>query len=562
MTLRLRIPLVIVTAMLILASCTKTNKQGKFIPKNAAVVLHVDGASLNSKLPWEEVKQNALFKEMYADSAVPAFVKKTLDNPESTGIDIKNDLLIFTVKDSMGSYSALVGTVKDAEKFKSFILEAVKGGSETDKDETRFISKAPSCAGWNKEHFVYIMNEENSYMPNMGTTVKGRDLLGTCAAIFDLKESNSLAQNEKFTALLKQQGDLHIWVNSGELYKTGNSSTSPLAMLSLGKMYDGNITAGTINFDNGKISFDAKSYVSKELSDLYKQYGGKNIDEDMIKALPSKDVAALFAMSFKPEGIKGLLQLFGVEGFANIGLSRMGVDFTLDDFIKANKGDILLAVTDLKQKVYTNNTSPLHGPAALSVQPDVLFAASIADKNAFNLLIRAGEKLTAPMKIDSMQASMLDKFSYNSNDKYFALGNSKENVAAYIAGSSKNNFDFLSQLKGNPFGGYVNIQFVLKAFSANFTADSSAKAVYDASLKMWDNIYIKGGKFEDGGITQNWEINLMDKNTNSLKQLNQYMGLVGKLKMEEHKKMQLNDTMMEEFRDNAIPPPPPPPSNK
>jgi hypothetical protein len=77
----------------------------------------------------------------------------------------------------------------------------------------------------------------------------------------------------------------------------------------------------------------------------------------------------------------------------------------------------------------------------------------------------------------------------------------------------------------------------MKTFEAD-VKDSSAKIAFDASLKMWDNAYFKGGKYEDGGMNQSAEINLMDKSTNSLKQLNLYMGILSKLKMAEHKHQQ------------------------
>ena len=40
---------------------------------------------------------------------------------------------------------------------------------------------------------------------------------------------------------------------------------------------------------------------------------------------------------------------------------------------------------------------------------------------------------------------------------------------------------------------------------------------------------MKGGDFTDGGITQTIEINLMDRTTNSLKQLNQYVAKLGEV---------------------------------
>lgn len=139
---------------------------------------------------------------------------------------------------------------------------------------------------------------------------------------------------------------------------------------------------------------DIKSYAGKELTELYKKYGGKNIDEEMIKRLPSKDVAAVFAMSYKPEGIKELLKLMGVEGVPTWYLHFVG--FSLDDFIKANKGDILFAISDFKKS--PNDTSIIDAQgnkddkACYSSKHPIFFAASIGDKDAFNLLIKAGEK--------------------------------------------------------------------------------------------------------------------------------------------------------------------------
>ncbi len=539
MQTRFRIPLLAVVCILLLASCTKTNKQGRYIPKDAAIALHIDGASLSSKLPWEDIKQNVLFQQMYADSSVPAYVKKALDNPDNSGIDTKTDMAIFMQKDSLGGIVGITGAIKDAEKFKLFCIDATEGGSLTDKDGVSFISRSPMCAGWNKERFLIIINapqmDEQIYTHQPGATPKARDLLTACKNTFDVSEGNSLGENEKFTTLVKKTSDLHFWMNSEELYKSGLNNPA-LAMLKLDNLYKGSFTAAAINFENGKIVMEGKSYAGKEMTDLYKKYGGKNIDEDMIKRIPSKDVAALFAMSFKPEGIKEFLKLLGVEGYANMGLAFVG--FSMDDFIKANKGDIMFAVTDLKEKPVPVDTSiaklPMGDVKTNITQPDVIFAASIGDKESFNMLIKAGEKLgkNLPSSIP---------VSYKSDGKYFAISNSPENTENYIAGKASNNFDFLSKISGNPIGGYVNIQFILKALSSNFEKDSSAKVLYDASVKMWDNAYMKGGKYEDGGISQYAEVNLMDKNTNSLKQLNLYLGLVSKLKMESDKKRKLQD---------------------
>jgi hypothetical protein len=559
MLLRYRIHfLAAILAVFLLASCgSKTNKEGKFIPKKAALVMHINGASLNSKLPWDEIKANAAFQQMYADSSIPAFARKIMDNPENSGIDIKTDMMIFAQKDSLGGWVAFTGTVKDVEKFRLFNLEITGGGSETKEGDNSYISKAPVCIGWNKDRFVYIvdapqLNPQLYYRRFLDTSraQQSRDIGATCRSIFALKEDNSLSNDERFSELMKQEGDIHFWVNSEELQK-GMANNEELPMMKLDKLYEGSVTTATINFENGKIAIGAKSYAGKELKELYKKYSGNNINEDMIKRLPAKDIAGVFALNFKPEGINELLKLMGMDAMANIGLSYLG--FTMDDFIKANKGDIVLAVSDFKIK--TDSVSRYDYPSGkeeksldTSFAPDVLFAAAIADKASFNQLIKAGEKF-------GKGKDMKMPVSYTSNDKYFAIGNSKESVEKYVAGGSDSKYDFLSKISGGPMGGYINIQYIMKALHREvYTEDSSDVEVYNASLKMWDNAYLKGGNYSDGGITQTIEINLVDKTTNSLKQLNQYFGKIAQIMESKAKKYesQYNYTVPPPMVDSAV----------
>lgn len=536
MQIRFHIPL-LAAVILLAAGCSKKNKEGKFIPEDAAIAVHINGASLNAKLPWEEVKNTDLFKEMMGDTSLSTFAKQALENPDNSGIDTKTDMLFFLKKDSVGGFVSFSGTLKDAEKFRLFNIDISNGGVQSEDAGINFLSKYPVCVAWNKERFVYVSNMDelnpmnyrlNTYDSSVMYKSTGRDMIKTCKDVFNLKEDKSLAKNEKFTELVKKTGDLHFWMNSEELNK-GNFTSAGLKMMpvDLEKLYKGSITTATVNFENGKILFDTKSYASKEITEIWKKYGGK-LDETMLKRLPAKDVAFVLAMNFKPEGIKELVKVMGVEGYANMGLAFMG--FTLDDFIKANKGDILLSVSDFEKTTDTTPTEVFAQAENMFTKPDVIFATSVGDKDAFNKLVKAGEKLGKNMfTSDSLPIAL------NNNGSYFAIGSKKTSVDKFIAGGNSN-FDFISKITGQSLGGYVNIQYLLKAFGSEAAKDSSAKAAYDVSLAFWDNAYMKGGDFSDGGTTSTIEINLMDKNTNSLKQLNQYLGKLGAIAKKEKEK--------------------------
>ena len=74
----------------------------------------------------------------------------------------------------------------------------------------------------------------------------------------------------------------------------------------------------------------------------------------------------------------------------------------------------------------------------------------------------------------------------------------------------------------------------------------------DESLKLWDNVLWKGGNFSDGAINQVVEVNLMDKTTNSLKQVNQYAAKLALLYREKQKKQRAE---MAAYEEQLIPMP-------
>ena len=347
--------LYLIAAVLLFSSCSKTNKQGRYIPKNAAMVVLVNGESISSKLPWAEVKQNELFKQLYQDSSLDLFIKTALDNPDNTGIDTKKVFLFFVQKDSIGGYVAMEGTLKDAAKFKQFNSQMAKGSVETEKNGIHFLSSDKITSSWDKEKFVIVIdapeiNDINKFSKSFDTAATSkqlvkRDGIAVCSQLFELKENNSLGKEAKFTDLVKTSGDIHFWMNIGE-FNSGSAGMAALSMLNMSKLYEGSIATATANFENGKILLDMKSYGSKEMTQLWKKYAGSKVDEDMINRIPAKDVAVLVALNFKPEGIREFIKLAGMEGLVNMGSAFLG--FNLDDFVKANKGDILFSLSDIK----------------------------------------------------------------------------------------------------------------------------------------------------------------------------------------------------------------------
>jgi hypothetical protein len=525
-------------ASLFVVSCSKkSNVEGKNIPANASVVVLVNGESISAKLPWEEVKQNELFKLVALDSTMSSVAKSALDNPENTGIDTKKDMIFFMVKDTSGAYLAATGTVKDEATFKTYNTATLTKGIATEKDGIQYLTDRTTTISWTKEKFIIVYdapfanqgNQLNAFMmyDSAASEVgnKPRDVEAVAASLHKLEEKNSLAKNEKFSELVSSKADVHFWMNTEAIYE-GDAAMAAMSMLNVSKLYKESYQTATVNFDNGQINVDSKTYAGKEMSDILKKYSGSNISKEMIQRMPAKDVAVLFAMNYKPEGLKAFIKLTGMEGLINMGTSQLG--FNVDDFIKSHNGELFLAVTDFKKDSIFGDPTP-----------NVLFSAGIGDKASFDKIVGVAKK--PGLQIFSVSDNGMH---FTSNGKMFALGNNKTSVEDFVNKDAKSNFSFLDKITGGPIGGYFNLQYILTSLKPSMNRDSAATVLLDASLKMWDNILISGGQFKNGSLQQHVEINLMDKNSNSLKQLNSYLGTMGKLAKENEDKITWNQQGM------------------
>ena len=530
-------------ALLAMASCKKSNTQGRYIPADASLIVHVNGASLNQKLPWDNVKQNELFKLMYADTSLSSIAKSALDNPENTGVDTKNDLLFFMVNDSAGSYVAFEGTIKDAAKFKAYNTASVKNATASQKDGVDYLSNNEVTVSWKENRFIIVADAperkisypKNPWMDsafkqlNIDTTQKlvstvARNGVQTASLLHSLTEDNSLGKNERFGKLVSDKADMHFYVNIEGMSKmnAGMPGMPGMNMINFSKLTEGAVATGSANFADGKIDVDMMFYAGKEMTNLWKKYGGTKINDDLLKRLPAKNIAIFMAMNFQPEGLKEFAKITGLEGLVSLGAPMFG--FTLDDFIKANKGDLIFSVSNL--------TSDSSGKSIANI----FFATSVKDKPSFDKLVAAGKKFGSEVsgKINS-------PLFFNYNEQYFSIGNNQASVDQFATKPTGNTVDLYKKIVEGPIAGYVNLQYIINSAQGSSSKDSLSQAAINASAKMWDNIMISGGNFKNDGLSQHVEINLLDKSTNSLKQLNTYMGIMGSLASQKKEQQKAGD---------------------
>ncbi len=559
-----RIFLVVFAGAILFSSCGKSNDEGKMIPRDAMFVAFLNTKSLLDKVSWEDVKQTSWYKHLYADTSTKAWVKKMLDNPENSGIDIKSGIAFFVQKGTGNDYHlVLEGKLNNEKNFEQFnqIFEApatvIKDG-----DVNMLMLKEQGVVGWRDKHFAYVSNSSsfaNKYssqwdtldnQANMAPAAGNSAALSAyCKKLFSIAKDSSLSQNEKFGNLLSEKGDVHAWINSEEIMRNG-PALGMLGMLKLDIFFKDNISTFTVDFDNGKIVINQKAYAGKEFTDFLKKYKGGNINTNMIGNIPSQNIVGVLAMNYKPEAIKEFIKLLGMDGMLNTYAKEMG--FNIDDFVKANNGDLLLAITDLRMKTDSFNYKDDQGNNSSSnvySRPDVnyLFSVGIGDRQSFQKLVEAGKKLN----IGTSSAD--NKMVFNLNDKTFALGNEQPFVNQFLAGGN-NKYDFVDKINGKPVGLFVDLQKILSTLNTDtmMVKDEDARTIMAESLKIWNKVYSTGGDFDNDAMVGHTEITLMDQSTNSLKQLNHYFDTVSKVMLA---KMEKQKAQWEQTDSLMMPPP-------
>jgi hypothetical protein len=515
----------LVIGMIVFVSCGGSDKHAIAVPKDAAFVFHLNTPSLSTKLSWSEIKATNWFKEMTSKND-DSIAQQLLDNPESSGIDTKADLVFFAKRQGQRGYCVLQGTLKDAAAFEAFNKKTNKEATSAKDGDLNILKDNDVTITWNSNRFMYLFDapwlaKNNRFgMEGMESSsgasgkLTSDSLVKFAKTLYSLDGDNSLFSDKRFDALIKENGDMHLWINAEQAY-SGAMGEVVNMFSGISKLFEGNVTAGTISFDDGKIGMKTKSYYNKDLAKIYEKYKMKNVEASVLKSIPSQNITGVFTFNYPPEGIPELLKLVGADGVANNYLSELNI--TVADFVKANKGDVLLAVTDFDLKKQTMTVPGMDGKEGgsyTSTRPDlqVLFAASINDRPAFEKMISS---LKEKMGDLSGQGG-LPPISYSLNDKWFAASTSQQQVNQFLAGGD-NKWAAASKLAGHPAIFYVDLQKVLKPMS------DSTSAMVNESLKMWEDVLFYGGEINDGAMNSTFEVNLVDKGTNSLKQLNQYI---------------------------------------
>jgi len=492
----LKILSAIAVAASLFTSCRNSKTKDLTVPKDASTVVVINGAAIDSKASWNDLMQADWFrreKQMETDS----FDKQLLEDPEKSGVDLKSDFIYFTHKRDFTTYSVFEGTVKDVSDFEK-LLNKKNPGKKTEEsgdfnfmliDKSEFIS-------WSNSKFIYISGQQSI---GANPSVSVDSLKAYAGSLYDLKKDNAINSVENYSLLLKEDGDIHFWSNTADALS--NFQFGPLPLIAASAMMQGSITAGTINFENGKVVIKSRQYLNATLSKLVESYSARPLSDTLLNHVP-QGASIVIAMNYQPQLIRDFLKVSGTESTTKKFLEDYNLSF--DELLQASEGQVLMTASELGPQATTENDE-----MADDIFPfggNLLLAASINNDSAFKKL---GTHIRQIFPTASIQVQ----------NKWFLVGNSTATVNQFL--SPNNNPTIKEKLSGHPIGIYVDIQKGLQQWNVH-GLDSALLQQINLSKSFWENIISTGGEFKNGSVNFETSINLADKSTNSLRQFSKY----------------------------------------
>jgi hypothetical protein len=280
-----------------------------------------------------------------------------------------------------------------------------------------------------------------------------------------------------------------------------------------------------IDFEKGTTAITMDYFMSKDLADIYKKYSNKNVNEDLVKNIPSNDVAFIAAYNFQPQMVQDFLKKFSLDGLANLGLMMIGT--SMDKIASTFKGDMVFAVTDINIKDTIQKIPDTDIELVVEPQMNFSFAMAIKDESAVDELLNKGVKQSILTKEGAMYT--MSSGTIMKNKDLLVFSSKKDMAEKFLNG--KNNIentipkDVIKNIKSNPMTIYLDMKKIMQFIpEQDMTAED--KVLLTETKNMFTYIEMYGGKLKNNANHFEGNVFFSNKEENSLIQLlNQAMKL-------------------------------------
>jgi hypothetical protein len=355
----------------------------KKVPENAAAIAVINVGQMMKKLNYADFKKTEMFQDMLKEAKTDE-LKKILENPESSGIDLGSQFCMYLDAKGKDDYSMVfLLPVKNVKDLEAVFEKAAKAGDETpfkniqSAKSYKFVKGKDAtlnfALGWDKNLMVFIYNTKS-------------DVEKSLSAVFENKGDKNISSNKNFKVDKIAKHDMVLWVQSDpfvSLVKEDKKMARSLKQITfLGlteEALNGNTMAMYYDFNNGEmqagISYKMNEQIEKEYGMIFK----KKMDTDFSAYFPKKNLTSISMFGLDMNGLKKVMENRSVDGFANAYLSNMGIK--LDEILKGFNGEFAFA-----SYIDPNSKDPL-------TNQKVVVAIALNNSEILNKLMKASREL-------------------------------------------------------------------------------------------------------------------------------------------------------------------------
>jgi len=504
-----------------LASCRKLPDHAKYIPKNAQLVGAIDMKQMGKKLIWNALTGSDLFREMQKELNSEES-KKAMKDISNIGLKQQSSVYFYlNGKRAVEGYSCIVVGMEDQNKYEVFLKQTYPQMNPEKGEGYSSMQLEPNLfAAWNNEvAFFYPMHTSYegdsssvSFQLNNITNIKS-----SLNENFSISKENSIVSNPHFKTLQKAGHDISFWLNYEEAY-LNNATASSNPFIKQDYFKEAALATG-IDFEKGKAHAEMDYYMNKEMAAIYKKFQPGNINQEMVRHIPSNDIDIIGAYNLNPLMMQEYLKKFGLDGLLNLGLGMAGT--TMDQIANAFKGDLIFSITDMKINTNTYKTDSF----ASDMAPDMKMTLAMAVKDEKELeslfkigvknqlLVKNGNSYTLPEMNSTASLLYTNKQLIYSSDAGMA--------AAYIEGKgdSKKSLppDVWKHIASNPLVFYADLNKIMQSIPVK-TDSKEDEAFINEVKKFFTYIELHGGTMKNNAVHLEGALVLSNKEENALLQ--------------------------------------------
>lgn len=498
-TIKNIIPFVSILSLLLIG-CGSSDPHKLTLPENAETTIHYNSNSLAKKGEWQSLSKEWFPLDSLSSREDSVWIKM-MSAQEPTGIDLSKGLFLSSAFAGAGHYLALQGSLKDSTAFSSFMKSLQSYESiRYEEDLHLFPLNNYTVMVWNAHRFLcisdapYISAEikarENTmeYIPPYSLATDSLALIAT--QIFQGEEMRSLMDDERFTALLQTEGDLHIWTNADRTERTITNGL--MGSLTLPHLPEGCRSAMQVRFENGQVRSESIQYLNEEWTSLLENDPPPPLSEALIDRIPANYTTVVAGFSLPPAALRRILK--GQSFTEWMGSLQSGASAAADNWAGNLKGTVLIALA--------MNSTP-------EMQSHPFLALTVKDKRTMeDLFLRSREQDSAGPATGSFTLRLT---AHATSDDWFAAGDRPADLTAFLSGKTSGH-PYAKKMDGTLFTLYADLLPLYGPHLKN-AAEASDQT------PLIKTLMIASRRGQKGQWSTTTTLQLTDPQTNSLLQL-------------------------------------------